>query len=327
MARERTNSALALIAAVSDCSRPRVRRWGIGWLGALLFAGCAAVEPRDAPRAVDVLVLTTDRETAEAFRAGMNDVDALPAPHRARTFWSRGRVPEARGKGDYSVLLGLVEEQDVTTTNSILSDTFADWHPRYVLAIGTALAVEHDASVGDVGIVTLTCDFDLQRFEASRDMGQCYRSDGGLFAGALSIADPWEAAAKARPERPGCQPARVIKLAALSGDGDPSPGAIKAATGISEEIHRAVIMERRGINVARAVEEFRHEMREPIGFLMIRGVSEIPDRTAKRMPNQGAAPKADPAKRSQDACVVRDTADFAIELIHRGWPISPIETN
>jgi len=220
----------------------------------------------------------------------------------------------------YSVVVGQVDAQDDVTTKSIMHNAATIWRPRYVLILGTSSAVAYEEPLGAVGIVTLVCNFDLDRFEKSQDWGNCHRADGGLFTAARSIADEWEAAAKKETSRAGCSPARVIKLASLSGHGDPGPGFVETVTALSENFHRGLIIEREGIFVAKAVQRLRYESGEPIGFLMIRGVSEVrrPDTWRKARSEAGEQAQ----RRLQETCAARDTADFAVELIRERWPVS-----
>jgi hypothetical protein len=183
--------------------------------------------------------------------------------------------------------------------------------------LGTALAVANDSPLGAVGVVTLICDFDVDRFEELRDTGRCYRSDGGLVTAALSVTDQWEAASENRTDRSGCAPARVIKLVALSGNEDPALRYVETVTTLSEEIHRGMIMEREGIFAAKAVADLRHEMQESVGFLMIRGISEI-----RATGDEGRQPEDAEQRQLQEECAAHDTADFAVELIRQRWPVS-----
>ena len=100
----------------------------------------------------------------------------------------------------------------------------------------------------------------------------------------------------------------------------PSPRFVEAATKLSEEMHRGLIIEREGIFAAEAVEDLRHQLREPIGFLMIRGVSEIRDSDGRRDDDPEARQSVQ--RLLQKACAARDTADFAMELIRQRWPVS-----
>jgi hypothetical protein len=168
--------------------------------------------------------------------------------------------------------------------------------------------------------VTLVCGFDLDRYEKSQDSGNCHRSDAGLFTAALSIVDEWEAAAKTRTSRVGCSPPRVLKLATLSGNREIGPDFVETATALSEDLHRGLLMEREGIFIAKAVQRLRHQMREPIGSLMIRGVSEV------RRPGIWREAKRDAGeqetRRVQETCAANDAADFAVDLIRNRWPVS-----
>jgi hypothetical protein len=166
----------------------------------------------------------------------------------------------------------------------------------------------------------MSCEFDLDRFEESRDMGNCYRSDGGLLAAALSLAEQWEASSQEDTSRAGCSPARVMKLAALSGDADPGPRYIEVASGISESIHRGLIFESDGIFAAEAVEDLRHAGRAPIGLLMIRGVSDVRGPRLRAEEDREAVNLE--LRLLQESCAARDAADFATELIRSRWPVA-----
>jgi hypothetical protein len=149
-------------------------------------------------------------------------------------------------------------------------------------------------------------------------MGNCYRPDGGLFRAALALSADWAGNADTRRSRSGCSPARTHKLAALGGEDLGDPRFPEVIAGISEELHDSLVMERWGAGVARAVGALRHESRQPIGFMMIRGVSKV------SRPGEGRGhEEASERELRQEACAARDAADFAIELIRRQWPVAP----
>ena len=304
------------------------RAWGLAARAGLLFVlviqGCASIDAdlkrSEAASQVDIFVLTTDRPTADEVIRRLQGVENQPASQSGEEVWSRGHLEGVRDGSAYTILVGQAGGQDDASTKAIMWKATREWRPRYILVLGTALAVANEAPLGAVGIVRMTCDFDLDRFNEMRETGNCHRSDGGLFAAALSIADEWKAAADIEAGRAGCSSARVMKIVALSGNGDPGPKMIETVTKLSEEMHRGLIMEREGIFAAKAVEDLRHEMREPIGFLMIRGVSEIRDSGWRR--DDDPAARESEQRLRQEACAAHDTADFAVELIRQRWPVT-----
>jgi hypothetical protein len=269
---------------------------------------------------IDIFILVTDRSTADEVLGRLQGVVNLPVLRAGQKTWSRGHLKGMRDNSVYSIVVGQVGAQDEITTKMIMQNAARAWRPRYILILGTAPAVAYDEPLGAVGLVTLTCGFDLDRYEKSQDSGKCHRSDAGLFTAALSIADEWEAAAEKNTSRAGCSPARVLKLATLSGNREIGPGFVQTATKLSEDLHRGLIMEREGIFVAKVVQRLRYERSEPIGFMMIRGGSEV------RAPGtwREARPESSEQERRllQETCAARDTADFAVELIRNRWPVS-----
>jgi hypothetical protein len=294
---------------------------GLWLLLALGLGSCASVVDDGSKRAIDVVVLTTDREMAEAFLENLAAVEGIPTPLIGSSGWVRGKLDRESDGALYSVVVGPREGHDERTMALFPREAIRKWSPRYVLLIGTAPAVPYGNPLGAVGIVVLTCNFDLHRYETLGNVGKCYRPDGGLLTSALARGDAWVESVDGRVNRTGCPPARVKKVGALFAEDSRESGFIQAASDISESVHRAVVIESQGVFAARAIAESRREERKPIGMAMIRAVSSI------RRPGNGPAPDGaveDPETlRRQAICATRDVADFAVELIRRQWPVAP----
>ena len=269
---------------------------------------------------IDIFILATDRVTADEVLGRLQGVEKLSGQQPGQTTWSRGQLTGTRDGSVYSIVVAQVDAQNHMTTKRIMQNADMAWRPRYVLILGTAPAVPYDEPLGAVGIVTLVCGFDLDRYEKSQDPGKCHRADGGLFTAALSIAEEWQVAAGKKTSRAGCSPARVLKLTTLSSTQELGPGFLAVATKLSEDLHRGLIMERDSIFVAQAVQNHRYDRRETIGFLMIRGVSDI--RTSGRHREDDPEANEPEQRRLQETCAAHDTADFAVELIRERWPVS-----
>lgn len=300
---------------------------GVGLFIGLVGSGCVNVGTDGAGMTgrVDIVVLATDPATADALVERLQDVEKRPGLLAGQGAWFRGHLLGVRDGSVYTVLVGQIGDQDDMTAEGVIWDATRVWRPRYVLVVGTAPAVPYDDPLGAVGLVTLICGFDLDQFNRTRDAGNCHRADWGLFAAALSVAEEWELAANVSPDRVGCSSARVMKLATLSGVRTLGPGFVETVTKLSEDLHRGLIVEREGILVAKAVERLRYETREPVGLMMIRGVSEIRVPGAWRDLKQGVSEKKQRAL--QEACAARDTADFAVDLIRERWPVSSYTQN
>ena len=317
-------------ASIASSLRPAVLAVCVGSLFAFVTSGSASVDTdikgAEAAIEIDIFIVATDRETADELLGRLQDVENVPALKVGDRSWSRGHLTSMRDGSVYSVVVGKVEAPGDTTTETIMQHASKVWRPRYVLVLGMAPAVAYDEPLGAVGVVTMVCGFDLDRYEKSQDAGKCHRPDGGLLTAALSIASEWgaareETAAEKKTGRAGCSPARVVKLMALSGTQELGPGFVEAATKLSEDLHRGLLMERDGISLARAVQRIRYERRSPIGMLMIRGIYEV------RVPGAWRKARAEAGepkqRRLQKACAARDTVDFALELIRNRWPVSP----
>lgn len=296
----------------------------LGFLIALLVSGCSSVDGElreaDRKRRIDVFVLATDRATGDEVRDRLQGVENLPVLEANHETWFQGHLTGMRDGSVYSIVVGQVGGADDTSARALMRKARSLLQPRYVLILGTVPAVAYDEPLGAVGVVTLVCDFDLERYQESRDVGKCHRADGGLFTAARSMSDEWAATAEADTTRTDCSPARVLKLATLSGARDPGPGFVEVATTLSDNLHRGLMIEREGIWVAEDVQRLRYDRRKPIGFLMIRGVSEV------RVPGEWRDVDLEPGEREQrllqETCAARDTADFAVRLIRERWPVS-----
>jgi hypothetical protein len=286
-----------------------------------LLGACASIDPsgniEEGARS-DIVILTADRATAQEVLERLQDVQRWPASRPDAQPWTRGHLTRTSDGAVYSVVIAPGEGLDEATMTTLARRAIEAWRPRYLLSVGTAAAAPYGDPLGVVGLVALICDFEIERFERVRDMGKCYRPDGGLFRAALAFSADWAGSAEARGNRSGCSPARTNKLGALGGEDLGDPRFPEVIAGISEELHDSLVMERSGVGVAPAVGELRHQSRQPIGFMMIRGVSEVP------RPGEGRAhEEASERELRQKACAARDAADFAVELIRRQWPVAP----
>jgi len=301
----------------------------VGLLFAFVTSGFSNVDTNieGAAIEIDILIMVPDHGTADELLGRLQAVEHVPVLKAAQEIWSwsRGHLTSTQDGSVYSIVVGQLDAQANTPMEAIIQNAAMAWRPRYVLILGTALAVAYDEPLGVVGLATMICGFDLDRYKKSQDAGRCHRADGGLLTAALSIADEWEAAREKETRRVGCSPPRVLKLLALSGSREVGPSFVDVATKLSEDLHRGLMMERNGILVAQAVQRVRYEKRRSIGMLMIRGISEVrfPGRRREVEPAAGEQEK----RRLQEKCAALDAVDFAVDLIRNRWPVSTVTRN
>jgi len=185
----------------------------LGFLIVLLVSGCSSVDGElreaDAKRRIDVFVLVTDRATGDEVRDRLQGVENLPVPEASHETWFQGHLTGMRDGSVYSIVVGQVGGEDDTNARTLMRKARSILQPRYVLIIGTAPAVAYDEPLGAVGVVTLVCDFDLERyalhgstFDVERVGGD--RGGGNDSSGLLSSSSHEAGDAIRRPgSRPG----------------------------------------------------------------------------------------------------------------------------
>lgn len=246
--------------------------------------------------------------------------------------------------GEYRVVLGLAGKAGTANCSQAIIHTVEQYSPRYVLLLGIAGCLAPDeAGLGDVILSSEVFGYEYGKVDDGFKPrpNWTYRPDGALFNSAqrfAAIDDSWYLApAPYDTER---KP-KVIVGGVASGE--------KVVDNPDEPFFRAVrhafpslkAVEMEGLGAASAIEHLVARGRT-VGFLMIRGFSDVPKGKNSEQPtpaddptNEGApekpggGPKATLQTQQRDANKPRAAwaaAAFAVKWIADGWPVAPYDT-
>jgi nucleoside phosphorylase len=271
---------------------------------------------------VDVVILTVKDVEYEAVKRRLKKVGRAPmsATEPNLYAWVLGHIPTTpRGK-KYSVMLGMIGR--VGNINGALSirEAIDRWHPRYIFLTGYAGGFALDGlQKGDVVISETIYGYEYgklaQEFIPRHDW--TYHVDQGLLTGTMSLLNEPEKWAKGVELPDGRRP-KAITGNVASGDkvvDNPTNEFFKKVLEAWAKLH-AIEME--GVGAGAAIEQ-AHARGIAVGFIMIRGISDMPrayDDT-KEWGTQERDTWKGPASEA--------AAAFTVALIANGLPIPPAE--
>ncbi len=294
---------------------------------------------------VDVAIITALKEEYEAVRARLTDLQEIPANtgHQYPNLygWVLGKIPKADGSGAYRVLLAWAGYSGNLRTLITTTRTIDRWHPRYVLFSGIAGGLKKDElRQGDVVVSQAIWYYEYGKVsdgEFKPRHRESFRVDGGLLSSAGSFDSATPAWKKCRPPHPlsDREPKLVLGMIG-SGEkviDDLEPAFVRAILAARPEL-QAIEMEAAGACVA--IEHARDEGKQ-VGFLMIRGISDMPADAASEVTVSEPALSDTPvalALASPSGTVSRDmwklhasaiSAEFVTKwLASSWWPAQPV---
>ncbi|MEW6208250.1 MAG: hypothetical protein AB1631_07775 [Acidobacteriota bacterium] len=267
----------------------------------------------------DIAVITILEEEYEAVLEALGSTTRDPGRSESPNThaWRMGYIPASSHQGMYRVVVAFAGRPGPNAGNVAVTRTIGRWHPRHVLLVGIAggLPIE-DLKKGDVVVSTVIWDYEYgkaeQVFIPRHDF--TYQVDGSLVRNALACAltSDWWKGLNADPDGQ-CHP-KVIAGPIASGS--------KVIDEITEEFFGQVqrawpklqAIEMEGAGAAAAIQSAQEEGRS-VGFLMVRGISDMPD---YGRPHSAAQNSAIRGRWKEHAATV--AARFAVSLIATNWP-------
>lgn len=288
---------------------------------------------RGALEAVDIVIITILQEEYEAVRQRLKNVRRDPGTEEQPNLyaWMRGEIERVEG-GSYRVVLAMAGSPGTTSGSLATSRTIARWRPRYVLLVGIAGGMKREGlSLGDVVVSSLIRAYEYGkiqegRFEPRPDFQ--YPVDGSLHRTALSLkVAPWQ---KGLGRRPAGATGRSKVLAGPIASGDKVVDDVSSDffAAVAKSFPKLLAVEMEGAGAAAAIDAAQEEGRS-VGFLMIRGISDMPPAASSRQQASGR----NKLKKSSGGTEVRDSwkvyaanaaAHFAVYVVARGWPVPPL---
>ncbi|HTN84558.1 MAG TPA: TIR domain-containing protein, partial [Sorangium sp.] len=212
------------------------------------------------------------------------------------------------------------------------SKTIARWMPRYVLLVGIAggLPREH-LGLGDVVVSKQIVSYEYGKVERNAFNPRpdfVYQLDGPLLRNALSLGEAnWR---NKLGHRPGTDGGESKVLVGMVGAGEKviDDRSADFFAAVEREFPKLLAVEMEGAGAAAAIQEARDEGRT-VGFLMIRGISDMPpDKKTTKKPTAGKKASLAVSDRDQwKSYAARAAASFAVYFVSRAWPVPPSGTH
>lgn len=244
--------------------------------------------------------------------------------------WEIGTVEDVQRKFIFKVVLGMAGRPTGVSANQAITETINRWKPRYVILVGVAGGLpKEDLTKGDVVISEVIWDYEYGKI--STDFiprnNFTYQSDVALYTSALRISElsnEWKKDLGPAPEETTITP-KVLSGPFASGD--------KIIDDISNDYFIKVLaawpkllaVEMEGGGAAAAIELAKAKGLK-VGFLMVRGISDMPPNSKDpNNPKQHLSPEQITAIRDKwKKFAAAAAASFTINFIANGWPTAPL---
>lgn len=266
----------------------------------------------------DILIVTVLREEYTAVLQLLSNTRPVQGRPDAPALygWRTGTVAREPG-GEYRVVLALTGSAGTVTASQAVVRSVERWKPRYVLLVGIAGGLPPDGcAVGDAVVSTKIYGYEYGKvedgFQPRPDW--VYQVDGGLCTSAQAFvaANPgWCAGIVPAP--------KVLFGPVASGNKVVDNPADPSFAAVLKHWPKLQAVEMEGAGAAAAIDELRTVGVHHVGFLMVRGISDMPRPPGERDGAVAQTGERDANKRR--ACEV--AASFAVRWIAAEWPVEP----
>lgn len=291
----------------------------------------AAASASPLPSQVDIAIVTILPEEYEAVKRRLKNVRRDPGTNDQpnQYAWVVGEIEAAQG-GTYQVVLAMTLHPGNTSGSLGTSKTIARWRPRYVLLVGIAGGLPREQlGLGDVVVSRQIVSYEYGKVEHNAFNPRpdfVYQLDGPLLRNALSLREAkWRSKLGCRPGTDGGKSKVLVGMVGAGEKVIDDRGA-DFFSAVEREFPKLLAVEMEGAGAAAAIQEARDEGRT-VGFLMIRGISDMPPDKKTGLKKPAAAKKKDsPAVSDRDqwkAYAARAAASFAVYFISQAWPLPP----
>ena len=287
---------------------------------------------------VDIAIITIIREEYTAIVKRLR-WPKPPEPSETNPnlyAWTLGEVVNKQSHRPFRVVVAMATDPGTTSGALVTESTIKRWNPRYVLLVGIAggfnpegqISDKEKLQLGDVVLSEAVWGYEYgkitKKFKPRLD--KTFRADRGLLPSAIAFGELdnlWmrpKAIGLDQPSGSGRTP-HVVSGPIASGD--------KVVDDPTEKFFAQVIktwpklrgIEMEGAGAAAAIEMAQAEGRS-VGFLMIRGVSDLPRTNKKAVPVSPS--KVKQSERDQwKLFAANAAASFAIAFISKRWPLAP----
>ena len=247
---------------------------------------------------IDVAIITALLAEYEAVRDRLTGWTPAPPNDEYPNIyaWTIGTIPCSNGSGSYRVVVACAGDSGNLRTLHATTRTIDRWHPRYVLFSGIAGGLRRNGgdmlSHGDVVVSQTIWYYEYQKIVDGQHVPRArdtFAADAGLVSAARafdSASKAWRVCGVVPPDAEHVP--RMVPGMIGSGEkviDDLEPLFVEAVRNFKPEL-QAVEMEAAG--AAMAIERAHHEGRA-VGFMMVRGISDMPKEPEPASPLRAAA--------------------------------------
>jgi nucleoside phosphorylase len=283
----------------------------------------------------DIAIITVIREEYQAVLTALERYGCRPthdpgtAAQPNQYGWVAGELKVDSGRV-YQLVIALAGLPGPTRMADAVSTTVRRYTPRHVLLVGIAGGFPLDGlSRGDVALSSVIYDYEYGKIttEFAPRLDFTYQVDSTLLNSAIALhaRDQRWTTVKEPPRPSGAREnPKLIPGAIASGNKvvDNADNAFFAR--VRDAWPKLLAVEMEGAGAASAIESVRS--RSTIGFMMVRGISDMPQ--FGKQAGETARP-ADGNKAERDLWkryAATTAAEFTIHWIVRGWPLPPART-
>lgn len=277
---------------------------------------------------IDILILTIKEEEYKAVVETLdNRASVPPTKERPNLYsWEFGTIQRVSGGAPFRIVVGMVGHQGQLPASDAAKESARIWKPTLCLVVGIAGGIpDRSVNLGDVLLSTEVWHFEFgkigDKFEPSTR--RVYQVNSPLLTAAMTLATnhpDW--AGKLSTQRPTPGEPKVHAGPIASGDKVVERMDSPLFSPVFEKEQKIVGVEMEGGGAASAIHSLQQQqvgVGESIGFLMIRGVSDVV-RTDK------SEPLTDEQRSERKHWTVyasKVAAQFTADLIRRRWPFAP----
>lgn len=273
---------------------------------------------------IDIAIITITRLEYEAMLSHIENPSRDPGSHREpnRFAWQVGTISGEGRSASYRVVLALAGKPTNVSSALATLETVQRWKPRYTLLVGIAGGLPREGLVkGDVVISSVIWAYEYGKhtagFHPRHDF--TYPVDGALLRTASTVSNRWRENIRVQPPEAGQSP-KVLTGPIASGE--------KVIDSITNEFFEAVLkawpklqaVEMEGAGAASAIAEI-HERGWPSGFLMIRGISDMPSSAG----TDAQATQQTIQRDTWTRYAAETAATFTAYWIRTAWPVPALD--
>jgi len=265
----------------------------------------------------DIVILTVLPEEYGAIFNHLSDFVPLPdVGSRPNLYaWQFSNVYCSKYKGAYKVAIGMVGRAGNYQSSLAVKEAVELWRPRYIFFVGIAGGLP-DLKRGDVVIADVVYGYEYGKINKKfKPRGNwTYRTDLALLngAGAYALRDDWYKRIKVKPHE-NCKPC-IMSGEIASGEQVVDDPSNEFFAEVLKRYSKVKAVEMEGAGVGSAIEQAQ-SLGFPTGFIVIRGISDLPRPKGK---GKGTKERDDWKPYASDA-----VAAFTLGWIADGLPLKP----